>query len=338
MTDSGLTDVHAHFTTDSYVAHAKAAGHRRADDMPESFWPQWTVAGQLGLMDEAGITTALLSISSPGVHFGDDRAARSLAREVNESAAEVVRRRPDRFGFFATLPLPDIDGSLREITYAFDELGASGVILLTNHAGRYLGHPQLEPVLAELDRRAAVVLVHPTSCVGHENLSCGRPRPMIEFLFDTARSVMDLILSGGVDRCPHLRIIVPHVGGVLPLLADRVERFRSIGSESEDRRSVRSALAGFYYDLAGDPSPSQLDALRTVSSPDRLLYGSDCAWTRDEQVLRAISTLDATDVGHGETWRQLTTRNAKRLLPEVASPAEQPVRRPDTADTAVGDH
>jgi predicted TIM-barrel fold metal-dependent hydrolase len=320
MTASGLIDVHAHFTTESYVAQAKAAGHRRADGMPEEFWPRWTVARQLDLMNEAGIATAMLSMSSPGVHFGNDRAACLLAREVNESAAEIIRRHPRRFGLFATLPLPAIDGALEEITYSFDELGAAGVILLSNSAGRYLGHPQLSPVLAELDRRAAVVLLHPTSCVGHENVSCDRPRPMIEFMFDTARSVVDLVLSGAAGRYPHLKIIVPHAGGVLPLLADRVERFRSISTEPGDGRPFKAAMARLYYDLAGDPSPVQLDALRALSSPDQLLYGSDCAWTREEQILRTIRMLDATSARQGETWRQLTTRNAERLLTEAALP------------------
>ena len=320
MTDSGLIDVHAHFTTESYIAQAKAAGHRHADGMPEEFWPEWTAARQLDLMDAAGIARAMLSMSSPGVHFGNDRAARSLAREVNESAAEIIRGHPQRFGLFATLPLPDTDGALEEITYSFDELGAGGVVLLSNSAGRYLGHPQLDPVLAELDRRAAVVLLHPTSCVGYENVSCGRPRPIIEFMFDTARSIVDLVLSGAADRYPNLKMIVPHAGGVLPLLADRVERFRSIGEEPGDRRTVKAVLAQLYYDLAGDPSPAQLEALRTVSTSDRLLYGSDCAWTRQEQVLRTIRMLDVTDARHGETWRQLTTRNAKRLLTEATLP------------------
>jgi predicted TIM-barrel fold metal-dependent hydrolase len=139
-------------------------------------------------------------------------------------------------------------------------------------------------------------------------------------MFDTARAIVDLALSGAADRYPHLKIIVPHAGGVLPLLADRVERFQPIVEQPGDRRPFKAVLAQLYYDLAGDPSPVQLGALRTLSSPDRLLYGSDCAWTRDEQVLRTIRMLDVTDAPQGETWRQLTTRNAERLLTEAALP------------------
>jgi predicted TIM-barrel fold metal-dependent hydrolase len=315
MPDSdGLIDVHAHFTTSAYIERAKEAGHREPDGMPEAYWPRWSAARHLELMDEVGIEKSVLSMSSPGVHFGDNAAARVLAREVNEAAAEATRQYPQRFAHFAVLPLPDIDGSLAEISHGFEELGAAGVILSTNAAGHYLGDARLGPILAELDRRNAVVLLHPTSCVGHEQLSSGRPRPMIEFLFDTARTVVDLILSGAAERYPHLRIIVPHAGGVLPLLAERVELFRSINGEPADRKTVSEILRRFSYDLAGTPTTQQIDALMTIAGPDRLLYGSDYAWTRYEQVLHAADTLDAVVRPEGREWRQLTTGNARRLL------------------------
>lgn len=250
MTD-GLIDVHAHFTTEDYIRAATAAGHREADGMPESYWPHWTVEDHLALMTDAGIDRALLSISSPGVYFGDAAAARQLARQVNQAAVQIKRAHPDRFGYFASLPLPDIDGALDEIDHAFAD-GADGVIWMTNAAGHYLGDPKVAPVLAELERRAAVVFLHPTSCAGHEALALGRPRPMVEFLFDTARTVIDFILSGAAHRYPQLRLIVPHAGGVLPLLADRLELFRAL-AENPHGPSVSEQLHRFYYDLAGTP-------------------------------------------------------------------------------------
>jgi len=156
-----LVDVHAHFTTPRYVEAAKAAGHVMPAGMPETYWPRWTARQHIDLMDEAGIGRAVLLLSSPGVYFGNERAARSLAREVNEFCAEVVPQCPPRFGQFATLPLPDVDGSLTELAYCFDQLGVEGVVLLSNHAGIRLGAKRFHPVLAELDRRAAVVLLQP---------------------------------------------------------------------------------------------------------------------------------------------------------------------------------
>ena len=309
-----LVDVHAHFTTPHYVEVAKTAGHVSPAGMPEAYWPQWTAQQHLELMDEAGIGRAVLSLSSPGVHFGDERTARSLAREVNEFCAGVVRKYPARFAQFAALPLPDVDGSLTELAYCFDQLGVDGVVLLSNHAGIRLGDKRFHPVLAELDRRGAVVLLHPTICAGHEELSCGRPQPMIEFLFDTARAVTDFILTGAAQRFGHIRLIVPQLGGVLPLLAGRIELFRTIDGEPADRTTVAETLGRFYYDLAGIPSKHQIAGLTSIAKPGRLLYGSDYAWTRREHVLRLLTSLDVAFDGCNAGWRSRTTHNANVLL------------------------
>lgn len=177
-------------------------------------WPDWSAAAHLELMDRTGIDTAVLSVSSPGTHFGDDQAAaRALAREVNDAGGQIVRDHPGRFGLFASLPLPDTDGALAAIGYAFDTLGADGVILETNAHGVYLGDQRLEPVFAELARRRATVLLHPTSPPCWQQTALGRPRPTIEFVFDTARAVTNLILAGTPERHPELSVIVPHGGG-----------------------------------------------------------------------------------------------------------------------------
>jgi predicted TIM-barrel fold metal-dependent hydrolase len=180
----------------------------------------------------------------------------------------------------------------------------------------------LAPVLSELDRRGAVVFLHPTSTEGHEHVDCGRPRPMLEFLFDTARTIVDFILSGNAERYPNLRVIVPHMGGVLPLLAERVELFRPIMGYQAGGSSVTETLRRFHYDLAGAPNAEQLSALASISTPERLLYGSDYAWTRAETTLNILSVLDVVVPGDGDgTWRQLTTRNARALLGAPGEPS-----------------
>lgn len=310
----GLVDVHAHFTTRDYIDSAKAAGRLEPDGMPEAFWPQWTAEDHLDLMNTSGIERAMLSLSSPGVHFGDDAAARSLTREVNEFCANIVRTHPDRFGQLATLPLPDVDGSLAELAYSFDELHAEGVALLSNHAGIRLGDARFAPVLAELDRRAAVILLHPTTCLGHEELSSGRPQPMIEFLFETARTVVDFILGGAAERFPDIRLIVPHLGGVLPLLAERIELFRTLSGAPADRATVAELLGRFYYELAGTPSKTQIAALSSIAQPDRLLYGSDYAWTPREHAIDLLHALDQMMADEHDDWRALTTDNANNLF------------------------
>ncbi|MFH8977065.1 amidohydrolase family protein [Streptomyces sp. NPDC017890] len=315
----GLVDVHAHFVTDSYVRQAKAAGHELPDGVPS--WPSWSAEAHLELMDGNGIRTSILSVSSPGVHFGDDTAARRLAREVNEDAARTAAEHPGRFGFFASLPLPDVDGALAEISYAFDELGADGVVLETNTHGVYLGDARLEPVLAELGRRRAVAFLHPTSPVCWERSALGRPRPMVEFVFDTARTVTDLLMAGTLERHPGLEVIVPHCGGALPALADRINGFMKLflpPSENGAPDAVRQ-LRRLHYDMAGPAFPRQVPALLGLVEPDRLLYGSDYCWTPAHGVDAHIASVDAAPAPSGATdWRSLTTANAHRLLPRLA--------------------
>ncbi|MEV5716884.1 amidohydrolase family protein [Amycolatopsis mediterranei] len=311
-----MIDVHAHFVTDSYVREATAAGHAHPDGMAR--WPTWSAAEHLELMDRHGIETALLSMSSPGVHFGDDAAARRLAREVNQEAAGLAARHPGRFGFFASLSLPDVDGALGEIAYAVDELAADGVVLMTHALGRYLGDRILDPVFAELGRRRTVVFLHPTSPVGWEHSALGRPRPMIEYLFDTTRTVVDLLMTGVLERHPDLQVIVPHCGGALPVLADRVDEFGKMFLGSPEGAGVIEQLRRLHYDIAGPAFPRQVPALLGLADPGRLLFGSDYCWTPPPVAATHIAAVDTAPPVDGVGWRSLTTANARRLFPRLA--------------------
>jgi predicted TIM-barrel fold metal-dependent hydrolase len=278
----------------------------------------WSAETHLDLMDRSGIDTAVLSVSSPGVHFGDDSPARVLARRLNDFAASVVADHPGRFGWFASLPLPDLDGALGEIDYAFDALGANGIILETNIHGTYLADPYLEPIFTALDHRAAVVF-HPTSPVCWRQCALGRPRPMIEFIFDTARSVTDLLFAGIVDRYPRLRIIVPHCGGALPVIADRISGFMQLARQADDGSSDPiTQLRRLYYDTAGSPFPRQIAALLNLVDIAQLLYGSDYPWTPAETAkVHAAAFADMPVPGKDATWQALTTENAPALLPRL---------------------
>ena len=316
--DEQLIDVHSHFVTPSYIEAAIAAGHTRPDGMPA--YPRWSPAEHLAFMDQNGIRTSVLSISSPGTHFGDDDAARKLSREVNEYAAELVRNHPGRFGHFASLPLPDIDGTLAEIAYALDELGSDGVTVETNVHGRYLGHESFEPVWQELDRRGAAVFVHPTSPPAAEAVANGRPRPMLEFMFDSTRAAADLLFTGVFTRYPDIQWVFTHCGGALPLLTERLELFRSAlfhtGTESP---SATEQLRRLWFDMAGTPFPHQVDAVDAAFGTERLLYGSDYCWTPAPLAAAQVASVDAAPQPAGQTWRRLTTRNAVRLLPRLGS-------------------
>lgn len=310
-----LVDVHAHFVTDDYIAAARAAGHTHPDGMPA--WATWDVDEHLDLMGQAGIRTAVLSISSPGTHFGDDTAARTLTRAVNEFGAGLRSEHRGRFGHFASLPLPDVDGALTEVAHALDVLASDGVAVETNAHGYYLGHVRNEPLWAELDRRSAVVFVHPTSPPGHEALALGRPRPMMEFVFDSARAVSDLAFTDVLSRYPRIRWIFTHGGGALPLLADRMELFRTLFGGDANAPTIHDQLRLLWFDIAGTPFPRQVPALVDLVGSERLLYGSDYCWTPGAAALAQIAAVDAAEQPAHETWRVLTTRNADLLLPRL---------------------
>lgn len=317
-----LVDVHAHFLTPRYLQEAKDAGHLRPDGM--AAWPTWDESRHLELMDEWGIATSLLSVSSPGTHFGDDAAARALARHVNETGADLKRSHPDRFGHFASLPLPDIDAAIDELAHAMDKLGSDGVTVETNAHGTYLGDPRYEPLLAELDRRRTPVFVHPTSPPLHEAVSLGRPRPMLEFLFDSTRAVSDLVFNRRLQQYPNIPWIFTHGGGTLPLLTQRMELFRSIFASADDTSPgttpldpIPEQVGRLWFDMAGTPFPHQVPALTAAFGTERLLYGSDYCFTPAEATSAQVASVDNAPQPTPDTWRFLTTRNAHRLFPRL---------------------
>ena len=316
-----LIDMHAHFLTERYIEAARSAGHGHPDGM--SAWPRWDADEHLRVMDRHGIRTSVLSLSSPGTHFGDDEAARLLSREVNEHAAGIRQLHPGRFGHLACLPLPDVAGSLVELAHCLDVLGSDGVAVMTNTHGVYLGDPRYEPLWSELDRRRAVVFVHPTSPPRADIVDLGRPRPMLEFVFDSARTVSDLVFSGVFSRYPGIEWVFTHGGGAVPLLADRMELFRTLfaatgeGGDSAPRR-VQEQIGRSWFDMAGTPFPHQIPALTASFGTDRLLYGSDYCWTPQSGVDAQIASLHNAEQPAPDTWRTLTTRNAERLMPRFA--------------------
>ena len=311
-------DVHAHHLPEAYREAATAAGHAQPDGFPQL--PSWTAVQHLEVMDRLGIATSLLSVSSPGVHFGDDGAARALARAVNEEGHRTVADHPGRFGLFASLPVPDVDGAIEEIRHCYDHLDVDGVVLLTNVGGTYLGDPLLEPVFDELDRRHARVFLHPTSPACWEQTSFGRPRPMLEFLFDTTRAVVNLVLNGTVARHPNIEVIVPHAGAALPVIADRVAAFSLVLGDVGEGVDVLRDLGRLHHDLAGFPLPRQLDAVLALTTFEHLHYGSDYPFTPDfvvEATAAALDGVEHVDAPAGPLLDQLAA-NTRRLLPRLA--------------------
>jgi 6-methylsalicylate decarboxylase len=316
LVSAGRIDVHAHFLSEAYRTALDAAGFGAPDGMPV---PAWEAGAHLALMDRLGIATSLLSVSSPGVHFGDDAAARTLARQVNEDGKRLAEAHPGRFGLFGSLPVPDVDGALDELAFCYDELGVDGIVMLTHAGETYLGDPALEPLFDELDRRRARLFVHPTSPLCWEQTSFGRTRAMVEFLFDTSRAVVNMVLNGVVARHPDIEVIVPHAGAALPVIADRVAAFAFILEDLDPGADVYRDLARLHFDLAGFPLPRQLDALLALTTAEHLHYGSDYPFTPEAVVAMLAAPLDAIEAPSGPVPKTLAA-NSRRLFPRLTGP------------------
>ena len=235
--------------------------------------PDWSPDAAIEFMDSLGIATGILSLTAPGIVGWHDEERRTMARRVNDYTAGLVAERPDRFGNFATLPLPDIDGALRELARAIEDLGADGVVLFSNYDGTYLGDPSLAPLWAELARRDVVVFVHPTK--PDIPIINGMPGPMIDYPFDTTRTAVHMVLGGVFERHPDLRIILSHAGGFLPYAA---ERFAQIGALLDPERPASAILGDFrrfHVDTALSASAPTIAGLLAFTPRSQILFGSD---------------------------------------------------------------
>ena len=315
MSTPRTIDVHAHYLPESYRVALVDNGHDQPDGFPHI--PAWSAEEHVDAMDRLGVATSLLSISSPGVHLGDDGTTGDRAREMNEAGRRAVVDHPGRFGLFASLPLPDVDAAITEIAYCCDHLDVAGFAVLTNIGGTYLGDQAFQPVFDELDRRRTRLFIHPTSPACWEHTSLGRPRPMLEFFFDTTRAVVDLVLNGTVARHPGIEFLIPHAGATLPMVADRVHIFSQLLAVDPAVDVLRD-LGRLHFDLAGFPLPRQLEALLTLTTVEHLHYGTDYPFTPEFAAAMAGERL--AEAGHptGTLLDTLRT-NTDRLFPALSS-------------------
>ena len=296
-------DVHHHMQPPEYVSRRRQQGTNR----------NWTPARSMEDMDKHDTATAIASITTPGVWFGDAQEARSLARICNEYGAQMVRDHPGRFGLFAAVPLPDPEGTLREIEYAYDVLKADGVGLFTSYGDKWLGDPAFVPAFQELHRRKAVVFVHvtvPTCC---QNLFPGSSGFRAEVDFDTTRTVESLLVNGTLAKFPDIRFIFVHSGGTLPVMAGRMnDRF------PKDRPDIAPSgvlgeLKKFYYEVAHATYAMPLAALLKFVPVSQILFGTDYPVEPFETTTQPLAEfgLPARDL------QAIDRGNAERLFPRL---------------------
>lgn len=301
-------DVHHHLAPPDYIA--ALSGKTQLAPVAAN----WSLSRSLDDMDTAGVQTAVLSISTPGLWFGDATAATRLAHGCNDYMAKLIADNPGRFGAFAALPLPAIDATLGEIAYALDTLKADGVSMFTSYGGKWLGDALFVPVFEELNRRKAVVSVHPTTAACCGNLIPYIPDSVVEFGTDTTRTIASLIFSGAVERWPDIKFIFSHAGGTMPFL---IERFEVLANTPQATKmlpgGVRAPLQRFFYDTAQASNPAAMGALRQLVEPTQILFGTDFPY---RNALEHVTGLAGCKV-LAPDLRRIERDNALALLPRL---------------------
>jgi predicted TIM-barrel fold metal-dependent hydrolase len=301
-------DVHHHHTPPPYVAALTAK------NIPGPV-RDWTPEKSIADMDRAGVATALTSITTPALRFLDEAGARRVARECNEYTARLVTDSRGRFGMFAAMPLPHVEGTLQEIAYALDTLKADGVGLLTSYGDKWLGDPAFTPVLEELNRRRAVVYTHPTTANCCGNLIPDVPESIIEWGTDTTRTIASLVFSGAAARFRDAQLIFSHGGGTLPFLTERFLRLPQINKNLATRvpNGVEHELKRFYYDTAQAAHPYALASLTKLIPVSQIVFGTDFPYRTAAEHVKGL-----TDYGFSASELQAIDRdNAVRLLPRL---------------------
>jgi 6-methylsalicylate decarboxylase len=308
-------DVHHHILPDFFWQETNDGAQPVGGIAP----PPWDQAGMLSFMDDACIDVAVTSISTPGVHVGDDSRARGLARRCNELAARMIQTRPDRFGGFAALPLPDVDGALNELAYALDVLKLDGVVVFSNSNGVYLGDKGFEPVFEELERRGVVVFVHPTASPDPAAHQLGLPDTLIDFTADTTRAVAEMLYSNRFARTPSVKYILSHAGGVIPYLAGRfaiIDEMNVIPG-AENREPSAATLRRLHYDTALSFSPPVLNMLRDVVGFTQVLFGTDNPYFRRDMAIQSADHMRRTTTLSEDEREAVLHGNALRLFPRL---------------------
>ena len=310
-TAAGRIDMHHHFAPPPWIEAV------RGRPLLQPANTRWTAAQSIEDMDRGGVAAAVVSITNPGIWFGDARQTERLARACNEFGAKLVQDHPTRFGLFAAMPLPDVDATLKEIAYAYDVLKADGVGLLTSYGDSWLGNRAFRPVMEELNRRKAVVAVHPTAanCCRALDYAPGVGPGSIEYGTDTTRAIIGVAFSGDAARCPDIRFIWSHAGGSVPFLAGRIEGASTNAKEALPDGFI-AQLKKFYYDLAGAANKGAIASLQQLVPASQIVFGTDFppggTSAAVARTLKEIGMFSAADL------RAIDRENAVRLVPRLA--------------------
>jgi predicted TIM-barrel fold metal-dependent hydrolase len=309
-------DVHQHFISPSFYAALNVKN--AATPVPGlAAWKDYSPARSLEGLDRIGVAAGMVSLTAPGVWFGDLAEAKRFARELNEFAtAKLVSDYRGRFGLFAVLPLPDVRASLDEATYALDTLKADGIGILTSYGAKWLGDPAFAPLMEEMNRRKAVVYTHPTDSACCMTMVPGAANQMLEWPTDTARTIVSLVVSGTSAKYPDIRFIFSHAGGTLTAVAGRF-----VGgpldpgtlAKPADPTSRLGQLRRFYYDTAGAANPVNMQALKSLVGASQIVFGTDTPFVDGATTVQGLRTSGFTP----EELRGVEREHALGFLPRL---------------------
>jgi len=279
--------------------------------------PTWSPERAIAFMDSQQIATGVLSLTAPGVQGWRGQSRLDMARQVNEYTAGLVAKHPTRFGNFATVPLPDIDGTLKVIEHSLDTLNADGLVLLSNYDGQYLGDPTFETVWAELNRRKAVVFIHPAK--PKIDAIPGMPGPVLDYPFDTTRTAVQMVLNGVIARNPDVRIILSHAGGFLPYASHRFAKLApGVRKDVPTTEEILKQLQTYYFDVALSSSLAALPTLTAFAKKGHIMYGSDYPYAPVEVSASFARQLDAYTAQSEDEHAAINSTNALALFPRLA--------------------
>ena len=273
----------------------------------------WTPSRSIEDMDRAGVATAITSVTTPGVWIGDNEQGRRLARDSNDYAAKLAADYPGRFGIFVAVPLPHIEASLAEIEYGLDTLKADGIALFTSYRDKWLGDGAFDPVMEELNRRKAVVFVHPEAPLCCRGLLPGVHEAVLEYGFDTTRAITRILFSGTALRYRDIRWIFCHGGGTTPFLAERLVRAPGTNKSLQQYvpDGVMAELKRFHYDVAQIAHAMALSALTRLVPISQILWGTDFPFRFGMEYVKGLDEFGFAP----EDLRKIDRENALRLLP-----------------------
>lgn len=306
-------DTHCHFLTPAYVDALKKYDRINEDGFPI---PAWSLDTQLEYMEKAGLSHAILSLSTPHQHFGDDAFSAELSRSINEYAAELKKNYPDKFSFAACLPLPNVELALAEARYSLDTLGACGVKMASQSNGLYLGNEALEPLMEFLNKKQTTIIIHPSKPQAiPQNCFTSGPLPLMEFINDTTRAVINLIANGTLEKFPNIKVLVPHCGSFLPNIMDRLTSITDFLASKGlgNKVNVEQSLRSLYFDLAGDAFPRGAAILSTLADEDHIVFGGDFPYTPISFIAKKVNDMEQYEPFAG-CLDKISYKNAEKLF------------------------